>query len=119
MRWEQLRQAAVAIVAESGRCTPHELQRRLRRDFGATPSEAHRTIGSLIRDGRVRRTAFGEFVLRGVGHRGSGGGYRVWMKLVMVVLMLALIAWMAWAALQGTPQSGGVPASVLGPLGLP
>jgi hypothetical protein len=41
------------------------------------------------------------------------------MKLVMVVLMLALIAWMAWAALQGTPQSGGVPASVLGPLGLP
>ena len=91
----QLFYEAVMFVAECQPRMPEQLQRRLRSALGASPAEVHPTTVALIRSGRVRQTFFGELLLPGVTTR-SGGGYSILTKLLIVVVFLAIFAFMAW-----------------------
>ena len=93
---EELRAIAIAIVEESQPCRPEELVSRLRSEFGVSQSEAHRTVLELIRDRRLQRTFFGELVVPGAQNGSAGGGYPALLKVVGVVLLLAIVVFMAW-----------------------
>jgi hypothetical protein len=92
---EDLRQIAIAAVARLQPCRPEALVSQLRQ-AGASEARANRMILELIRDGNVKRTAFGELVLP--GHRGSdsGFGYPIVVKLLGSLLLLAILVFMAW-----------------------
>jgi hypothetical protein len=91
-RNQQLRRIAVGIVAQSGRCRPDDLVRRLRNAFGASHSEANRTLLELIRDGAVKRTFFGELYVSGTDDR----GYPLALKAIGTVLIQLIVVFMAW-----------------------
>jgi hypothetical protein len=95
-RNEHLKQIAVAIVAEAQPCRPNDVVRRLRGEFGASHAEANRTLLELIRDGYLRRTFFGELVLPDWTGGSNGGGYPAGLKVVGVLLLLVIVAFMAW-----------------------
>jgi hypothetical protein len=94
-RADDLRRLAVAIVAESQPVTPEEFMSRLRQ-YGASQPEAYRTLLELLRDGQLTRTFFGELVLPGHQYSRRGRGYSPGIKLLVVVLLLAIVAFMLW-----------------------
>ena len=61
----ELRQIAVAIVAQAGTCRPNALVQQLRRDHGASHRAANETLLTLIRDGLLRRTWWGRLRVPG------------------------------------------------------
>jgi hypothetical protein len=93
---EQLRQIAVTIVAKNQPCKPYTLLDILKRQYGASHGDANRTMLELIRDGRVKRTFFGDLVLPG----GGGGGVDVGQLVVYVLFMGGILAFMAWVIYQ-------------------
>ena len=95
-RSEQLKLVALGIVGEYGLITPEALMNRLRTEVGASQGEAFKTLAELIRDGRVRRSAFGELSLPGQGSGGGGGGYSTFQKIVVVVGLGGILVFMAW-----------------------
>jgi hypothetical protein len=94
-RRDDLRRGALAIVAQTQPTTPNDLTYRLRSEYGASHAEANRAMLELIRDRHLRRTPYGELVLPGAGAR-VGGGYPVALKVVGAILILAIVAFMAW-----------------------
>src|SRR6266545_3657564 len=109
-RNEELRRSAVAIVSNSGRCTANQLVSALRHQCGASIAEANRTLLELIRDGYVKRTFFGELFVRAPGGR-AHGGYPVAVKVIGVVLILAIGAFIAWGFYKLFAGNNGGPAS--------
>jgi hypothetical protein len=88
---ENLRRAAIAIVAERQPCSPYDLLEALRRDYGASHGAANTTMLTLIRDGLLERTFDGRLVLPGVRARTSMG-----RMVVLAVFLIAILAFMTW-----------------------
>ncbi len=88
---EQLRQAAIAIVAQRQPCSPYDLLDTLKRDYGASHGAANTTLLTLMRDGLLQRTFDGRLTLPGVRARTSVGKI-----VVLTVFLLAILAFMAW-----------------------
>ena len=96
-RNEDLRQIAVDIVAKSQPCRPHYLQRRMNNEYGTSHGEANQTLFTLMPDGELKRTFFGELVLPGY----KGRVRPPTMHLVIyILLMLGLIGFIVWIVSQ-------------------
>jgi hypothetical protein len=57
---EELKQAALEIVAELEPCRPNQLVKRLRQEYGASHRAANETLFTMMRDGRLQRTFTGK-----------------------------------------------------------
>jgi hypothetical protein len=90
---DELRRAAVAIVAMHQPCSPYTLLDALKREYGASTAAANTTMLTLIRDGQLRRTFDGKLILPGGG---GGGGMSMARVIVLAVFLLVIVAFMAW-----------------------
>jgi hypothetical protein len=109
-RHEEVRQIALVIIARYQPCTPELLINTLGTEYGVGSGEAARTLLELIRDGRVKRSAFGELSVPGVASAGPGHGYPPLLKAVMVVLLGAIVGFMAWVFYNLVTAESGPPA---------
>jgi len=95
---QELQQIAIGVVAECQPCKPYDLLDRLKREYGASHGEANKTMLLLIRDGRLKRSFFGELTLPGgAGRTGGASGRLDPMKLIIyIVFMSGILGFMAW-----------------------
>ena len=91
-RSQELQAIAIAIVGENQPCKPYYLLDRLKREYGASHGEANQTLLVLIRDGRLKRTFFGDLVLPG----GGGNQIELVKLAIYLVFMGVIVVFIAW-----------------------
>jgi hypothetical protein len=94
------------IVAESQPISPYALLGRLRDDFGASHSDANRTMLELLRDGRLK-SGFSGLTLPGGSTSAGGGNHALGIIAAVLGIVASLLTiWEVGARTDLFPVSG-------------
>jgi hypothetical protein len=86
---------AIDIVCANQPCPPTLLISTLQQAYGVGTADANRTLFELIHSGEVKRTAWGELRVPGCADAPGRHGYPAALRVLGIVFMLAIIAFMA------------------------